>query len=104
MLFQSSYISMMLVINVIATTCLIQGYVMKRFSCYLISACDEKKLSFLKDDVIYLYFVRDKSSFVWTRWMSYGLYFLVGWMVNHEEWWNLKVTWGVQEVMNSWIC
>ena len=46
---------MMLVIDIVDPcnpTCLIQSYVMKEFSCYLISASDEKKLGFLKDDVV----------------------------------------------------
>ena len=70
MIVQSFYISMVLVTNIvhpynyIATTCLIQGYVMKGCSHYLISKFDEKKLSFLKDDMTQLYFVGDKSSFV----------------------------------------
>ena len=37
--------------NYIATTCLIQGYVMKGYSHYLIFAFDEKNLSFLKYDM-----------------------------------------------------
>ena len=28
--------------------------------------------------------VRDKLYFSWTRWMSYGLCFLAGWMWNHD--------------------
>ena len=36
---------------------------MKFFSCYLISANGEKKLSFLKDDAVYLYLVKDKFYF-----------------------------------------
>ena len=63
---------------------------MKRFSWYLISACDEKKLIFLKDDVIYFYFVKDKSSFVWKRWMSYGLCFLAEWMVKPQRMMKFK--------------
>ena len=36
---------------------------MKDVSCYLISTGDENKLSFLKDDVVYIYLVRDKFFF-----------------------------------------
>jgi hypothetical protein len=50
--------------NYIATTCVIQGYVMNGYSHYLIYTFDEKKLSFLKYYMTWLYFVGDKSSFV----------------------------------------
>ena len=63
---------------------------MKDFSCYLISTYGEKKLSSLEVDVVYLYLVGDKLYFAWTKWMSYGLCFLEGWMLNH--------TWGNHEL------
>ena len=28
--------------------------------------------------------VRDKFYFTWTSWMSYGLCFMAGWMLNHR--------------------
>lgn len=37
---------------------------MKDFSCYLISEYGDKNLSFSKDDVVYLYLVRDKLYFL----------------------------------------
>ena len=66
---------------------------MKDLSCYIIFAYGEKKLSILKDDVVYIYLVRDKFSFAW---MSYGLCFLEGWMLNHP--------WGDHEIINPWRC